>query len=106
MVKFVIKRRLELDFLGAEWKKAYIVFSSFKPTEMKQVIEFEENTEPVKLMDKMTAMLTEHFIEGKGYDEESKKLQPIRKSDLSDMTLAIFDRVISLQRGNIAIPKS
>lgn len=81
----VIKKRVSLEFLGEDYKDAYLTFKSIP------VKEYEQIQEKAKGFEKDEAgsitfildLLKEHFLEGEF--PESGKLEAVKAEDLDDL---------------------
>lgn len=98
----LIKKRISLDFLGDEYKDAYLTFSSIPMKEYeginKKIKDIGDDSE--KALTFVRDMVTERFIEGEfPQDGESKK---VTKEDLSDFPAEVFLEVMSQLNGKIS----
>ena len=82
----VIKKRVSLDFLGEEYKDAYLIFRSIP------IKDFEALQNEIQGIDQDNAKsisfifnkLKEYFISGE-FPDESGKLQPVTSDDLDEL---------------------
>jgi hypothetical protein len=111
MSKFKIIKRLNLDFLGVGWEKAYITFT---PVEMPEIIELTKLENAVTATDIEAAtnmfkyaqsILNAHFLEGIGYTgtldaNKVPTLEPITADDAAgELFLQIYQKFLELARG-------
>lgn len=114
MSKFVVKKRISLDFLGEGWSEAYITFSPFSFNDNLELLKFrkevikvnaESEDKDIKaLSDKMIKLLQDKFIEGRGFD--GKELVDIKKEDFGDLPQEVFEKVVGQLQGESLSPKS
>lgn len=108
MSKFAIKKKVELGFLGEEWKDAYIMLTPLAVREFERIqkIAPKDDTDVdanLEAMNQMLAIVAEHFVSGKGWDGEA--LVAIEKDDIKDLPMEILTVLISSLAGK-ADPKS
>ena len=95
MAKFISTKTFKLDFLDKNWKDCFMVFTALSITENKDILEMKLGTKtPVELTNLSIKMLEKHFVEGVGYDAESKSVVPITKKDLRELPNDIKDQAI------------
>lgn len=103
---FVVKKKLELAFLGEEWHAAYINFSlpSLKES-LEQDIPSQEEIEadPKKYTKQMVAFAEKHFLDGKGFD--GSQLVDLTAADIQEMPTIVFVEATKLLMGALD-PKS
>lgn len=84
MGKFAIKKRVSLDFLGDDYKEAYLVFQSIPLKDfegiIKAVSEGEDNKNSLGMI---SEYLQKYFIEGKFPNGEGQ-LEDVTSEDLTD----------------------
>lgn len=107
-MKFSIKKKVPLDFLGEEWKDAYIILTPLAVREFERIQKIAPKDETdveanLEAMNQMLAIISEHFVSGKGYDGEA--LVAIEKDDIKDLPMEILTVLISSLAGK-ADPKS
>lgn len=108
-MSFVVRKKIELSFLGDGWQEAYVVFTPFtfadNATLLKlrtaisgqgQIEEAEEASK--RIMD----LLKEKFIEGKGFN--GKELVAITKENLKDLPMEIIGKLLTALQGATALP--
>lgn len=93
MSKIVIKKRVSLDFLGDQYKNAYLVFQSIPLADYEKIYEDipEEGKEGTKKsLTLITEYLDKYFVEGK-FPNEKGELEDVVKEDLVglDKTAAV-----------------
>jgi len=114
MSKFVVKKKILLDFLGEDWKEAFLTFSPFSYNDNLTLIKFrkevknitnESDDKDIKTMsDRMISILQDKFVEGRGFDGE--KLIPVTKDDLPELPQEVWERVIGELQGGMLAPKA
>lgn len=99
MSKFVIKKRVSLEFLGDEYKESYLVLRGIPLSEFQEILDETEKIEdqPKKAVPFMLGVITERFIEGK-FPNDAGELEAITKDDLSsfadaDVVITVFQRL-------------
>jgi hypothetical protein len=98
-MSLVIKKRVDLDFLGEEYKEAYLVFRSIPLEDYKDVIQdikkLEEGDNSAYL-DKVNEYLQKYFLSGE-FPNDAGKLEPVIKEDLVGLdggsTVTCFERM-------------
>lgn len=82
----VIKKRVSLEFLGDEYKEAYLVFKSIPAIDYDSVIvelnKFQENQG--QSLTFLIELLQKYFLDGKFPDDDGK-LEPVVSSDLGQL---------------------
>lgn len=70
----VIRKRVDLDFLGEDYKESYITFKAIpiKDFELIQKTQSEIGEDNIKALHFILENLKKYFIEGKGIDENKK----------------------------------
>lgn len=107
---FIVRKKIELAFLGEGWQEAYVIFSPFtfadNSTLLKlrsaasgQGTEIEEAEEASK---KIMDLLKDKFIEGKGWN--GKELVAITKETLKDLPMEIIGKILTALQGATALP--
>lgn len=78
----VIKKRVNLDFLGDEYKEAYIIFKSVPLNDYEKIMEApQEGKEALKFIQ---GVLEKYFVGGKAPDDNGQ-LADIKKEDLGQL---------------------
>lgn len=101
MKNFKIVKRFSLDFLGKEWKDAYIDFQRVTISDIKNVfpkfrsIDAKSDKEVVKGIDEMVKFLKEKFVSGKGVTVETDKLVDLEVEDLETLPAEVLSRALS-----------
>ena len=95
MAKIVIKKRVELGFLGEEYEKDYLEFSSLPLSEYEKLLDQlegvqEDNRKSLQLI---KDILESRFLSGKFQDEE------VVKEDLQQFDLETLTRCFELFTG-------
>lgn len=93
MAKIVIKKTVNLGFLGEEYKDSYLTFKSIPIKDYDTIIEEVEKSadDNKKAMSYIRKIIPEYFLEGKFLQED------VTKEDLDDFDqetyLQIFQRI-------------
>lgn len=100
-----IKKRISLDFLGEEYKEAYLEFNSVTmreyPALVKQSRELGENAEEsIKFVQ---SFLTERFVGGKF--PQGGEVKDVSKEDLLDFDADVFFQCFQSLTGQVS-PKA
>lgn len=99
MGKIVIKRKVSLDFIGEEYKDAYIVFRAIPVKDYAEIMkqmpkDGEDNTKSLTIM---LEMLQKYFVEGK-FPDENNQLVDLEAKDVTeldrDSAITCFQRVV------------
>lgn len=107
---FVVRKKIDLSFLGEGWQEAYVIFTPFT---------FGDNTALLKLRTLSTGanistdeaekaskdimeLLQNKFVEGKGWDGE--KLIDITKKNLVDLPMEIISHILTALQGQTTLP--
>lgn len=110
-MKFKIIKRFSLDFLGTDWKEAFIDFKPFSITDIKiklpEIAKFQGKEADVdKGIDNVLELLRENFISGKAIVEDGT-LKDLTAKDLGDLPFEVIGRAFSfLSQINIPSPTS
>jgi hypothetical protein len=104
MSKFISKRILSLKFLGKEWENCFLAFSSLTVKESRVLMVSKiQSKEPAKIIDLTLDLLREHFLEGNGYDSETKELVKITKEDLDDLPSMVLEKAVLFLVGDTSL---
>lgn len=93
---FIIKKRLPLDFLGAEWAECFIDFRPFSIREVTTIsdLKADDPNATRKILD----LLKTRFEGGKGYNGQ---LVDLEADDIEDLPVEVLSRAVSFL---IALP--
>lgn len=83
----VIKRKVSFDFLGEEYKDAYIVFKAIPVKDyaaLTQKMPKDGEEDAGKSITLMLEMLEDYFIEGK-FPNKDGELEDLKKEDVADL---------------------
>ncbi len=99
MAKIVIKKKIELDFLGKEYEGGYVEFQSLSIKEIEGKLDEiqnvgDDNKRAVKMM---LELLTKCFISGEFVNGDSK--EAINKEDLQDFDIQSIIKFFSILSG-------
>lgn len=104
MPKFVTEKTFKLDYLGPNWKDCYIKFESTTINETRELIQMQMSGKPaLEISDFVMAFFAKHFIDGVGYDAESKKVIPIKKEELGELPSLVQEKMITFLVGDTVI---
>lgn len=105
--RFVVRKRLSLDFFGDDWKDCYINFTPVTYREANELTALKDidakklsDKEREKLAEQTLNMLKDHFVDGKGYTGEAE-LVDLTADDIVDLPVEIISKAIVVLRGNI-----
>jgi hypothetical protein len=105
-MKFVVAKKLELDFLGEGWNGAFINFSvpSLKEI-MSQDLpsEDEVKADSKKYSEQMITFAQDHFLNGKGWN--GNQLVDLVAGDIQELPMNVFVEATKLLMGALD-PKS
>lgn len=99
MAKIVIKKRLELGFLGEEHKDDYLIFKAIPVGEFKKILEDRPDAEDVGQVEFIVDILQSKFLEGSFLGEE------VAKEDLSEFDAESIITFFSRLTGQDPDPK-
>lgn len=112
-MSFVIRRKLDLSYLGEGWDGAYITYSPSTNKENDRLLAIQEYREKILNNDmeaikdanqKSLDIVIDHFIEGQGFDGE--KLVPITKKNLTELPDEVLTELFQLITGKISTKKN
>lgn len=104
MGKVVIKKRVNLDFLGEEYKDAYVVFNSLPIKEYEDIIgDIEEKLSERESLALIRKILKDKFIEGK-FPEDGKPFD-LSKENMDEFDVETVTRVFQVFTGRLTDPK-
>lgn len=102
--KFLLRKRFKLNFLGDEWKDAYLDFNRFTLDDLQNklpqlsTLDVDETTTDGKKIseatDTMIGLLGDKFIGGKGVGED-KEVVDIEKLDLKYLPIEVIAKAIN-----------
>lgn len=108
-MSFQVKKKIDLQFLGEGWNDCYVNVSPLsweEDSEMTKIrarvanIETEEQAEAEKK--KMTQILVEHFIDGKGWD--GTKQVDITKKNVTKLPTEAITKILREMQGLTITP--
>lgn len=101
MSKFLVTKKISLDFLSDAWKEkdCYLEFNAFTIRDLQEKFpEIANNSKDPSLvqdgMNKTIDLLKEHFVSGKGLGTDGKVID-ISAGDLVDLPAEVINRVFS-----------
>lgn len=103
----VIKKRVDLDFLGEDYKEAYLVFQSIPAGDFDNVIKeldsVEGNKDGAGSITFILKVLKDYFIVGKFPDDNG--LQDVSKEDLDGLDPSTLTKCFQVFTGTEIDPK-
>lgn len=96
-----IKKRISLDFLGDEYKEAYLEFTSVPIREYQKLLADSRKTadDPVKSVEFMANFLSDRFVGGKF--PQDGELKDVVKDQLTEFDAEVFLRAFQTLTGQI-----
>lgn len=94
-----IKKRISLDFLGEEYKDAYLEFNSVAMRDYEKLVKQsrELSDKPEESLKFITGFLTDRFLSGK-FPQEGE-LKEVGKDDLLDFDAEVFLKSFQMLTG-------
>ena len=111
MGKFVVKKRVTLEFLGEGWQEAYAEFTPFTFNDNDKILKLRRvaldsstmsTEEASKASDEIMNLLKDGFVGGMGFDGE--KLVPITKENLGDLPMEVTVHFLKTLQGGALLP--
>lgn len=99
-MKFKIVKRFSLDFLGEEWKEAYIDFDALTISDVKQkfpalaTMESKTKEELLAGVDAILDILKAKFVGGKAIDDKGK-LEDLQATDLEALPIEVLSKALA-----------
>lgn len=104
MAKIVIKKRVNLDFLGDEYKEAYLVFNAVPVSEYPELkAKLDKENDNIKLIKIMVGVLQDKFVAGKF--PVDGKLEDVTKEDIGSFDEATLTECYLYATGQKLDPK-
>ena len=85
-----ITQKIQLKFIGDDWKDCYFEFEPVTVREVKEMGELEQNTEAAL---KTIELLKKKFVKGTALDKEGKETD-VKVEELEDFPLYIIEEVM------------
>lgn len=105
MGKIVIKKRISLDFLGEEYKDAYLEFKTIAMKDYQKYIDkSQDNKDEKKAVDFIIGTLQELFISGKFPEDDT--LFDVEPTQLEDFDVNTILTVFKILTGQDQSPNS
>lgn len=106
MANIVIKKRINLDFLGEEYKGGYVNFKSLTIKEVEAKLDEIQSVgdDNKKAVDLMLTLLKQAFLDGVYVYEDDK--QDINKEDLEQFDIQSITKFFAILAGQDGDPKS
>lgn len=92
-MKFDFNKKLDLEYLGSDWKGCYLSFSPLSVREAKSLLGLKDG-DVASIVEKSVELLKEKFIEGKLLS--GGVIVDVTKDDLEDLPVEIVKDSISL----------
>jgi len=105
VAKIVIKKRINLDFLGKDYEGGFVEFKSLSIKEVQGKLDEIANVgeDNKKAVDMMLKLLSDSFVSGTFVNGESS--EPIEKEDLNDFDVASIIKFFQILSGSEGDPK-
>jgi hypothetical protein len=99
MSRIVIKRKISLDFIGADYKDCYLEFKTIPMKDYEKYVELAgENKDEKKAVGFITSTLQDLFISGKFIGEDDE-LFDVKKEELGDFDMNVMITVFKTLTG-------
>jgi hypothetical protein len=93
--KFVVNKTFKLDYLGKDWKDCFILFESTSIRENNDFTRLKITSKSAKQQQEIILQfLRDHFIEGVGFDSNTKAVVPITKEDFDLLPSLVLEKII------------
>ncbi len=107
---FVVRKKIELSFLGEGWQETYVIFTPFTFNDNATLLKLRglatgagtDAAEAEKASREIMGLLKDKFIEGKGFD--GKALAPITKENLGELPMEIITKILTALQGATSLP--
>jgi hypothetical protein len=105
-MSIVIKKRVDLDFLGGEYKEAYLTFQSIPAIDYDQVVKDLKSVDGKEegAVSFILEVLKKYFVSGKFPDDSG--LQDVTKEDLNGLDPATLTKCFQVFTGAEIDPKA
>lgn len=105
---FIVKRKLDLSFLGDDWHDCYIEFRAPSYKEVKEIAKIESKTidgqtppDTGSDADIVVNTLKDHIIAGKGYDPDAENGKTdIDQSNFENLPPQVISKSVELLLGD------
>ena len=106
-MKIVIKKKVSLDFLGDDYKEAYINFNAFSIGDFEIILDQAEEIKEdgKKSIVFILKVLKERFIDGK-FPNEKGELEDLTADDLVQFDFEVVNKCFQILSGQNPDPKS
>ena len=92
-MKFVIEKRIGLDYLGKNWEGCYLSFNSLSYAEVKKLAKLQGQKNLTEIgSDIVLNVLKNNFIEGLAFNGKAKT--KIQASDLENLPFSVINKII------------
>lgn len=100
MAEIIIKKKVSLEFLGEEYKDAYLTFRAISLDEIEKLDKIVNNIEDTnKAIDNFKKICREYFIDGK-FPDSKGELQNVTLEDLgkfnTEVISACFEKIVGI----------
>ena len=92
-MKFKITKKVDLGYLGDEWKDCHLEFRVPSYGDIQDLGEIDES-KPIEASKKALEVLGNAFVSGKGVDEKGEKVD-IKKEDLKDLPVTVLTKAMT-----------
>lgn len=103
MGKFVIKKVVDLSFLGEDWEGCNIIVTPLVVKELKEIqgLDTQDTNNPAEVeasVNKMIDIISRHFVSGRGFDGVNKVA--ILKDDIEELSFEVLTACLGAMAGN------
>ncbi|QNK82600.1 hypothetical protein [Nakamurella sp. PAMC28650] len=99
--KFIVRKHVSLDFLGEDWKEAFIDYNAFDSNDLLQISEIStDESDKTSSFRRMLELLKANFLDGKGVGVDG--LVDLTQDDLSQLPIEIVNRSIEALNGSVS----
>lgn len=100
--KFAVKKNFPLTFLGKEWKDCFLTFYTTSIKENDELTRLKiASKSPHEQNEIVMQFFRDHYVEGVGYDENTKSVVPVRAEDLELLPSMIQEKIMLFLVGGV-----
>lgn len=101
---FFIKKKIDLEFLGEEYKGCYFVFKNIPVSEYDEIFKKKKDTTGLQVVNEALKVLKSKFIEGK-FINENGELADVKADDLGFLDESLLNECYLTLLGQKTDPK-
>jgi len=90
MAKFVVKKRVDLGFLGDDWKECYLEFNTPSYGEVKEFIPLANEKDQTRAVQAGLELLQKLYLGGKGFDGSA--VVDVKKEELEELPVEVLTK--------------